>query len=90
MPGDAEHNPKPDHAPRDRCAPAGQTDLVLHKDGQRFVFRCDAGDEGRLIEQFRVMAADPDHDLSWFDAAVLCHQIGRHLQRTSGDLPRAS
>jgi hypothetical protein len=54
--------------------------LVLVKNDQRYVFQCAAGQEQALIQQLRDMAEDPQHALGWFDAAVLCHQLGQRIK----------
>ncbi|MEX0744262.1 MAG: hypothetical protein WD118_01560 [Phycisphaeraceae bacterium] len=54
-------------------------ELVLVKKDQRFVFRCRPGEEASLLGQLRELVDDPDVNLSWFDAAVLSHQVGEQL-----------
>lgn len=56
-----------------------QRELVLVKNGQRFVFRCAAGGEAALLQQLGDLVRDPNVDLTWFDAAVLSHQVGQEL-----------
>lgn len=56
-----------------------QRELVLVKNGQRYVFRCAPGDEPKLLNQLGDLVRDPRMDLDWFDAAVLSHQIGQRL-----------
>jgi len=46
---------------------------------RRYVFRCAPGEERRLIAHVRALADDPDHTLAWYDAALLCHQLGKRL-----------
>ena len=70
--------------------PASEGELVLVKDGQRYTFKCMPGGEKQLLEQLAAMAQDPTHELTWFDAAVLSHQLGRNLQTTIGGLNKAS
>jgi len=53
--------------------------VVLVKQGQRYVFRYAAGEEDKLLDGLKQMAHDPGHDLSWFDAAVLSHQMGQRF-----------
>lgn len=72
-PSDAENAPRnPRNDPRE---------LVLVKRGQRYVFRCAPGEEAQLLEQLRTLVDDPGNDLTWFDAAVLSHQVGRRLSQ---------
>jgi hypothetical protein len=33
-----------------------------------------------VIDAFAALAADPDSDFDWFDAAVLSYQMGRRLE----------
>ena len=70
--------------------PRHDGELVLVKDGQRYVFKCAPGGEKALLGQLAAMAQDPTHELTWFDAAVLSHQLGRNLQTTIGGLNKAS
>ncbi|TWT44749.1 hypothetical protein RAS1_11660 [Phycisphaerae bacterium RAS1] len=51
--------------------------LTLEKDGHHFVFRYCDGREVDLLATFVAMAADPDSEFDWFDAAVLSYQIGQ-------------
>ena len=53
--------------------------LSLNKAGHEFRFRYDAGDERQLLAALAELAGDPGEPLDWFDAAVLCHQLGAHL-----------
>ncbi len=57
----------------------GQQQLVLVKNGQRYVFRYAPGDETGLLESLIEMARDPQSDLTWFDAAMLSHQMGQQF-----------
>ncbi len=45
--------------------------LALIKGKERFVFVYDDESREKLIDTIRNQAADPDVNLSWFDAAVL-------------------
>lgn len=81
------HSSQPDGSPRrftvEETTPAGdpaaQRELVLVKNGQRFVFRCAPGGEAALLRQLGDLVRDPNVDLTWFDAAVLSHQVGQEL-----------
>ncbi len=57
----------------------GGRELVLVKNGQRYVFRCAQGQEPQLLDQLIEMARDPQSDLQWFDAAMLSHQLGTRM-----------
>lgn len=58
-----------------------ERELVLVKNGQRYVFRCAPGEEPQLLSRLTDLVLDPNIDLDWFDAAVLSHQIGQRLGR---------
>lgn len=53
--------------------------LVIVKNGERFVFGCAPGEEPALLARLGEMVRDPKIDLDWFDAAVLSHQIGQRM-----------
>jgi hypothetical protein len=53
--------------------------LVLTKGVQRYIFECEAGREAELLDRLRQQVADPSNDLTWFDAAVVSHEMGRRL-----------
>lgn len=53
--------------------------LVLVKHGQRYIFRYAPGGEAMALDSIAQMARDPGSDLDWYDAAVLCHQMGRGM-----------
>jgi hypothetical protein len=61
--------------------PDGMRQVVLVKDGQRFVFRYEQGEESKVLASLMQMAKDPDNQLDWFDAAVLSHQMGRRMSK---------
>lgn len=72
------HGPAGDSA----SVPAGAArELVLVKQGQRYVFRYVAGQEAQMLEGLAEMARDPRSDLNWFDAAVLSHQMGQGMSQ---------
>ena len=100
MPGPADRNLNPDHDPSPGPAPDAEAgaittpntggDLVLVKNGQRYVFKCQPGGEKQLLNQLAEMADDPSNDITWFDAAVLSHQMGQTLGQTIEGLQKAS
>jgi hypothetical protein len=45
--------------------------LALIKGAEHYIFVYDEASRPQVIEDFRNMAADPDLDLSWFDAMIL-------------------
>ena len=59
---------------------ADEHELVLVKQGQRYVFRCPHGQEYDLFKRLADQVRDPDVDLNWFDAAVLSHQMGQKIK----------
>jgi hypothetical protein len=78
-------SPSPD-LPADAGAdiPAPQENrrqLVLVKDGRRYIFRFAPGDEGPILQSLVDLARDPESGLDWFDAAVLSHQVGQHFSK---------
>jgi len=106
MLGKADRNPNPEHDPRDRCAhdpaqhagpdhgpvttPNADGELVLTRNGQRYVFKCSPGGEKELLDQLAALAEDPTHELTWFDAAVLSHQMGLRMSRVIDRRRKAS
>lgn len=76
-----ETNPQPERERPSSAddAAARPQELVLVKKDQRYVFRCQPGEEASLLGQLRAMVDDPQANLSWFDAAVLSHQVGEQL-----------
>ena len=60
-------------------AVAERRHLALNKAGHEFRFRYDAGNERQVLAALAEMAGDPSQPLDWFDAAVLCHQLGGHM-----------
>ncbi len=77
----ADSQPHPDLSQPQwsRQATDGSHELVLTKSGHRYVFRCPPGEEAELFEQLAQLVRDPETDLTWFDAAVLSHQMGRRM-----------
>ncbi len=55
--------------------------LVLVKGDERYVFRCLPGDEPDLLNQLAALVSQSDNELTWFDAAVLSHQLGQRMAR---------
>ncbi len=51
--------------------------LSLTKNGHRYEFWFPEGREAELLASLVKLAADPDHEFDWFDAAVLSIQVGR-------------
>jgi hypothetical protein len=76
LPPTDPREPNPEAA---ASADAGRQ-LVFTKHGQSYIFRYAPGEEARVLKSLTVMARDPDSGLDWFDAAVLSHQLGRHIR----------
>ncbi len=64
--------------------------LVLVKNGERFIFRFEPGGEADVLERMLELAKDPDSTFDTFDAAVLSHQMGVHLSDQLKHLHKAS
>jgi len=63
----------------EQVAVDGGRELLLVKQGQRYVFRCAHGQEHQLLDQIIEMARDAESDIQWFDAAMLSHQLGSRM-----------
>ena len=55
--------------------------LSLTKQDQQFVVRYEVGQEVKVLDELIDMVQRQDRQLDWFDAAVLSHQLGRHLAK---------
>ena len=84
MPGAFE--PSPDGQPSPDEQDASMRQVVLVKQGQRFVFRYARGEENKMLRDLADMARDPKCDLNWFDAAVLSHQMGQRISQQLDDI----
>lgn len=62
--------------------------LVLVKRGQKYVFRCDQGDESTLLNQVVDLVQRGETELDWFDAALISHELGRRMCRNLSDMVR--
>jgi len=70
----------------------GENELALCKNGKRYVFNCAPGHEAQTLNEIAEMVTRSDTDLTWFDAAVLSHQLGERMSQRLSDLgsPRLS
>lgn len=70
----------------------GDHQLALVKNGKRYVFNCAPGHEAQTLNQIAEMVTRADSDLTWFDAAVLSHQLGERMSQRLHELgtPRLS
>jgi len=76
----------PQPLPIDRAAPAqvldlGEDQIALVKNGKRHVFSCPPGSESDVLNEIAMLVTDPANDLTWFDAAVLSHQMGERMSK---------
>lgn len=70
----------------------GEHEFALVKNGKRHVFDCAPGHEAQTLNQIAEMVTRNDTDLTWFDAAVLSHQLGERMSKRLSELgaPRLS
>ena len=70
----------------------GEHELALVKNGKRYVFNCAPGQEAQTLNEIAEMVTREETDLTWFDAAVLSHQLGERMSKRLNDLgsPRLS
>ena len=64
-----------------QALPLSDDQVALAKNGQRYVFTCPPGSEPEVLNQIAALVTDPTNDLTWFDAAVLSHQLGERMSR---------
>jgi hypothetical protein len=55
--------------------------LSLMKGEHYFCFRYETGQEVKVLEALIGMAQKSGTQFDWFDAAILSHQLGRHLAK---------
>ncbi len=75
----ARFRPDPSHAPH--IEPGVGDSITLVKRGRRHTFPCPPGAEAALLARLSGLVADPANDLTWFDAAVLSHEVGRRMSQ---------
>lgn len=70
----------------------GEHECALVKNGKRYVFDCAPGHEAQTLNEIAEMVTRSDSDLTWFDAAVLSHQLGERMSKRLSELgkPRLS
>jgi|GEM_PF-5275871 len=59
-------------------APAGRC-VVIRCDGRAYAYRCVPGQERELLDSVLTDARDEAHPLTFFDAALIAHRLGRQL-----------
>ncbi len=47
----------------------------------RFVVTYEVGEESHVLDAIVAMVHNPATPLDWFDAAILSHQLGKHLAK---------
>ncbi len=55
--------------------------LSLVKGNHQFCFRYEPGQEVKVLDALIEMVNKRQLQFDWFDAAVLSHQLGRHLAK---------
>jgi hypothetical protein len=55
--------------------------LSLMKGDQYYCFRYEVGQEVNVLDALVDMVHKSSNQFDWFDAAVLSHQLGRHLAK---------
>lgn len=90
LPGDATPlGPRPCDEIVEPFDDQNRRQLVLVKNGHRYVFRYERGEETKVLAGLVEMARDPKSELDWFDAAVLSHQLGQRMSEQLDRLRRA-
>jgi hypothetical protein len=55
--------------------------LSLMKGDQYYCFRYEVGQETKVLDALVEMVHKSNQKFDWFDAAILSHQLGRHLAK---------
>jgi hypothetical protein len=55
--------------------------LSLVKGERHFCFRYEAGQEVKVLDALIDLVKRRKFEFDWFDAAVLSHQLGRHIAK---------
>ena len=58
-----------------------QRQLTYRTGARAYVFRYLPGDQDRGIEAAAALAADPEHEFGWIDAAMVAYQLGAERRR---------
>ncbi len=77
------HQPEPQRNDSPASTSGGGDDrraLVLTKGDQRYVFDCPPGKEAEVMNRLALMIDDDSNDLTWFDAALICDQLGKRMK----------
>lgn len=81
--------PKPKPMPNDSAAQfeeLSESEFALVKNGKRYVFDCAPGHEAQALNEIAEMVTRSESDLTWFDAAVLSHQLGERMSKRLSEL----
>jgi len=60
---------------------ADMKSLSLMKGKHYYCFRYEVGQEVKVLDALIDMVHQSGHQFDWFDAAILSHQLGRHLAK---------
>jgi hypothetical protein len=60
---------------------ADMKSLSLMKGDHYFCFRYEVGQEVKVLDALIDMVHKSGNHFDWFDAAILSHQLGRHLAK---------
>jgi hypothetical protein len=55
--------------------------LSLMKGNQFYCFRYEVGEETKVLDAMIEMVHKTHRHFDWFDAAILSHQLGKHLAK---------
>lgn len=55
--------------------------LSLMKGKEYYCFRYEVGQEVKVLDALIDMVHKSNNQFDWFDAAILSHQLGRHLAK---------
>ena len=79
MPAPAPAPYRPNAADPPRIEPGDGHSFALVKADRRHAFTCAPGEEAQLLARLSSLVADPAQGLTWFDAAVISHELGRRM-----------
>ena len=65
---------------------AAKRQLAMERNGHRYTFQYRPGEEVEVLETLSAMAGNPDHDIGWYEAAVLSHGVGVGLREMLEEL----
>lgn len=60
--------------------------LILNKNGEKFIFRYQQGSENHLLDTLVEQAKDEKSSFGWFDASVLSFKLTQNLIDHTDDL----